>query len=187
MPYFAVISHRPFEIGIFPVEILGDVHGGNRECEYAAGGIACRHHFEKCVVQHVHLRLKLAIRLFLWLAADDHRLVFEVRGWREVERDIREWRLETDARRDVHIKDELLHVLPHLFVGKMVVTDEWRNRGIEVRERNGARGFALEGIDEIYDLPERGLKMLRRCGLDFVRNAAEPFESTRSIRSQPTQ
>ncbi len=47
-----------------------------------------------------------------------------------------ERRLEADARRNVHIKDELLHVLPHLFIGKMIVTDERGEERVEVRERD---------------------------------------------------
>ena len=73
-PYLAVIWKRRSVFLALPGK-LGDVVGWYRKGEDAPLGIAGGHHFDVGAIDHVHLRLKIAVGEGHGLAADDGPLL----------------------------------------------------------------------------------------------------------------
>ena len=92
--------------GILPVEVLGDVIGRDGEGEDASRGVAFGHHFGEGAIDHCHFGCEVAIRFFLRFAADHDMILRENLRWNNIHCDVRERRLESDARRDIHIEDK---------------------------------------------------------------------------------
>src|SRR3989338_5543963 len=114
------------EVRVIPIEVFCHVYRRNREGKHSARGVALSHDSEERAVEHIHFFLELAVSFFLFFAAYKNFLVFKVRRGRQVERDVGERRLESDARRHVHVEDKLLQRLLYFFVGELVVADKRR-------------------------------------------------------------
>src|SRR3989338_994027 len=117
---------KPIEVRVIPIEVFCHVYRRNREGKHSARGVALSHDSEERAVEHIHFFLELAVSFFLFFAAYKNFLVFKVRRGRQVERDVGERRLESDARRHVHVEDKLLQRLLYFFVGELVVADKRR-------------------------------------------------------------
>ncbi len=166
-------GHFPqfLQAGAFPVEILRDVVGRDREGEDTALRVALGHHFEEGVVDHVHLFLELTVGLVHQLAADDRGLVRQRGGRVKIHRQVGERGLESHAGRDVHVEDEFLKGLLYLFIREVVVMDEGGQKGVETGERLRAGRLTLKGIEEVDDLAERGPEVFRGIALRLAGNA----------------
>ena len=158
-----------------PVEILGDVVGGDGKGEDAALGVARHHDLDVGAVDHVHLGLQLAIAEVHLLAGDDGNLLAQVVRADPVEREVGKRRLRTPARWHVEVEDQLLHVLAHVFVAQAVLADVGRHIGVEGAERLRAGPFVLQGAQEIDDLADGARHVFRRARFDLARHAIQAF------------
>ena len=149
-------GHLPngFQVGVVPVEILGDVIGGDGEGEDATLGVAFDHHLGKGPVKGVHLRLELAVSGFFILAANDHRVVLQGARHTKIHGDIGEGRLKSHPGGNVDVEDELLEGLLDPGVAQLIITDEGCQQGVEVGQGLGAGRLPLEGVEEVDDLAE---------------------------------
>jgi len=71
-----------------PVKVLGDGVGGDGVLEAAAVGVALDHHLDEGFVDHVHLRLAVAVGEVHGLAAHDTRLTGQIGGYGPVQSDV---------------------------------------------------------------------------------------------------
>ena len=161
------------KLGVVPVKIAGDIICGDREGENPPLWVALKHDFGECAVYHGHLFLELSVCFFLYLPAYHNGFIFHVSRHRQIHGDICEGRLEPDPCRNVHIENKPSHGAFYFLIGKLVVTDERGQQCVEICESLGARGLALERVEEIHYLPESRLKMCRRRGFYLALDSAE--------------
>ena len=125
-----------FGVGGVPVEVLGDVVGGDRESEGSAVGVAFGEDCQECPVDEVHFGLEVAVAEVHDFPADDGGVVAEVRRAGPVKGEVSEWGLGAPPGGNVEVKHKLLQHLVHLFEGELVDADEGRHVGVE-----GAKGL----------------------------------------------
>src|SRR3989338_1404831 len=58
---------------VVPVEVAGDVVGGDGKGKYSSGSVAVAQYLHERAVEYVHLLLKFAVAFLLHLPAPDHR------------------------------------------------------------------------------------------------------------------
>ena len=168
-------GHREegLDVLALPVEVAGDVVGGDREREGPPVGIPLGHHVDERAVDHRHLGRELAVGDVLHLAADERALVGEVVGAHPVEGEVGERGLGAPPARYVEIEDELLHLLPHLVGGEAVAPHVGGEVGVERRERLRARPLVLERSEEVDQLPEGAREVARGSARDAAGHPAE--------------
>ena len=167
---------QKFGIVIFPGEIRRHVISRNREGEYAAAPVACRHHLDEGPVDQIHLGLQIAIGKINLLSCDERNLRFQIVRANPIESQVSEWRLRSPARWDIQVVDEFLHSLAHGIVVKPIVAYIRSQVGIERTECLRAGPLVLQCSEEVDHLTEGAGKMLRRIGLRLAGNAVESFE-----------
>ena len=145
-----------FGVGGVPVEVLGDVVGGDGEGERSSVGVALGEDCQECPVDEVHFGLEVAIVEVHDFPADDGGVVAEVRRAGPVEGEVSEWGLGAPPGGNVEVKHKLLQHLVHLFEGELVDADEGRHVGVK-----GAKGlrpgpFVLQSTEEIHHLAAGG-------------------------------
>ena len=166
-------GEQELDVGVVPVEVPGDVVGGDGEGEDAPLGVASGHDLHEGAVDHAHLLGEIPVGEVAQLVADEGVLVGQVRGAGPVEGEVGEGRLGAPARGDVEVEDELLHALEDLGVGHGVQADEGRHVGVEGGEGLGAGPLVLEGAQEVDDLPDGGGEVLGGAGGDGAGDAVE--------------
>ena len=82
------LKEQPVVLRLGPVKVLGDGIGGDGILEAAAVGVAFDHDLDECLVDHVHLRLAVAIGKTHGLAAHDTRLTGQIGGYGPVQSDV---------------------------------------------------------------------------------------------------
>ena len=82
------LKEQPVVLRLGPVEVLGDGIGRDGILEAAAVGVAFDHDLDECLVDHVHLRLAVAIGKVHGLAAYDTRLTGQIGGYGPVQSDV---------------------------------------------------------------------------------------------------
>jgi len=167
--------HLPdgIEIGVIPVKVPGDVVGRDGKGKDAPVGVAFLHQLCKTAIQEVHLRLELAIGLFLRLAADDHILVGQIPGDLEIKAQVRKWSLEANARGHVQVKDEFLQSLADLSIAEMIIADKGGKERVEIGKGHRSGGFALDGVEKVHDLSEGRPEMLGGAAVYLARYTAK--------------
>ena len=156
-----------------PVELLGDVDGGDGESEHSALGIALEHDVAERLVEDVHLLLELFVRLVLDLPSDDDGLIRKRARHLDVEGEVGEGALEAHARGNVDVEHELLQALSDLLVSHVVVVDEGSAVSVDGTPRLCARRFSLRGERGVDQLAEEGAQMFCGTGFHLAAHAAE--------------
>ena len=82
------LKEQPVVLRLGPVKVLGDGIGRDGILEAAAVGVAFDHDLDECLVDHVHLRLAVAIGKAHGLAAHDTRLTGQIGGYGPVQSDV---------------------------------------------------------------------------------------------------
>ena len=137
--------------------------------------------------------MEVAVGLVLHFSADDYRMVLQVARHLQVERDVGERCLESDARWHVDVEHKLLQALLNTFVIKIIVTDEWCQIGVETRECLCAGGFALHCVEEVDNLSQSRAQVLCRAALNLARNTREASHKkvfqipTNAVNAQESQ
>ncbi|MCY1226738.1 hypothetical protein D9M72_389840 [compost metagenome] len=143
-------------VGMVPVEVRRDVVGGDRESKGAPARIALHHHLDVGAVDHVHLRLQVAVGERHLHAGDIWHLAGQVLRAGPVEGEVGEGRLRAPAARHVQVEHQLLHRLAHRAVVHAVVPHERRHVGIEAGKRLRAGPLVLQRAKEVDDLAHGG-------------------------------
>ena len=74
---------------------------------------------------------------------DDHWLVLQNRWYVEIHGNVGKWSLETNARRDINIKDKFLEGLFYLSIVQVIIADKWGKERIKIGNGLGACCFTL--------------------------------------------
>ena len=158
-----------------PVEVRGDVVGGDGEGERAAVGIPGSHDLQEGPVDHVHLCLEFAVGEVHGLTADEWGLLGEVCGAGPVEGEVGEGGLSAPTGGHVEVIDELLQALLDLLEAQAIQADEGGHVGIEAGERLGTGPLVLQGAEEVDGLAASAGEVARWMRGDRARNPAEAF------------
>ncbi len=163
-----------------PVEVLGDVVGGDRKGEGAAARIAGHHHIDIGAVDEVHLGLQLAVAEGHVLPGDHRHLFAQVFRADPVEGEVGEGRLRAPARGHVEVVDQLLDALAHLLVAHAVLAHEGRQVGVEGAEGLRTGPLVLQRAEEVDDLADGAAQVLGRPGLDLAGHAVQALVQQRA-------
>ena len=156
-----------------PIEVGGDVVGGDGEREDTSVGVSTGHDLDERAVDEVHLALQVPVGEVDDLVTDHGVLVGEVVRARPVEGEVGEGALAPPAGGNVEVVDEFLHALDDLFVGHVVETHEGGHVRIEGGECLSARPLVLERAQEVDDLAARRGEVAGRGGGDGPADTVE--------------
>ncbi len=165
--------HEAVDHRAVPVEILGDVDGGDGEREHPALGIPFQHDGAEGLVKEVHLLLEVPVGPVLIFAPDDDGLLPEGAGHLDVEGQVGEGALEAHSGGHVDVEDELLQALLHLLEGHVIVVDKGGAVGVEGGPGLGAGGLALSGEGGVDHLAQEGAEVLGGARFHLALHAAE--------------
>jgi len=175
-PVFGRHFPETVKVRIFPIEVPCDIVGRDRKGKDPTLGIAGGHDLEKRLVEQIHLILVFAVGFPLRNAADDHMLIRVVPGHGDIEGNVGKGSLKPYPGGNVDIEDELLEDLLDLLVIEAIGADKGCQEGIEIGKGLGPRCLPLEGIEEIYHLPQNTAEMSRRLALHLAGYTLESFQ-----------
>ena len=113
-------------VGAVPVEVTGDVVGGDGEGEHASISIAFRHHVDERPVDQRHFFREVPVAEIAHVATDEGIVLGYVGGAGPVEGEVGKGGLRSPPAGHIEIENKLLHALPDVAVVKVIEPDKRR-------------------------------------------------------------
>ena len=154
-----------------PVKVARDGIGRNRVLETASVAVAFDHELDESLVDHIHLRLAVAVGEVHFPAADDGGHILQIRRDGPVKRDVGKRCLRAPAGGGIHAKDEALNALLDFRILQVVDLYERGKVGVEGGESLRTRPLVLHDAEEIHHLVAKGGEVACGGGVDLARDS----------------